>query len=191
MLKQDLRKYFLEKRFKLSNECIETNSLKILKILADNFILKNQKICTFFPIVSKNEIDTFYLIDLSNKIGFELFTTKWDIQSNELTVHKINSKSDLVLNEFQIPEPKNTKFIEETENISIVLIPLLCFDKNGNRVGYGKGVYDRFLSKFNNSATLFIGLSIFEPIDQIIDSNEFDVKLDFCITPFQIYQFEK
>lgn len=70
----------------------------------------------------------------------------------------------------------------------MVLIPLLAFDKNGYRVGYGKGFYDRFLAECRPDVVK-VGLSVFEPIDEITDLNEFDIKMDFCITPNRVWQF--
>ena len=62
------------------------------------------------------------------------------------------------------------------------------FDLEGNRVGYGAGFYDRFLSKFKPDV-LKIGLSLIPPIECIEDVIEFDVKMDYCITPDQTYEF--
>lgn len=191
MLKKELRKKFLQKRLLLSKEEIEFNSRKILQNLMQRFDLRDNNLCTFLPIETKNEINTFQLFDLKNKLNFKLYGTKWNILSNDLNIHRIDSKTDLIINEFQIPEPKQTDLSEKTEIISIVLVPLLCFDHQGNRVGYGKGVYDKFLVKFNREKTLFIGLSFFEAIDNISDIFENDVKLHYCITPKTIYQFEK
>ena len=72
--------------------------------------------------------------------------------------------------------------------IDLVIVPLLCFDKKGNRVGYGKGYYDRFLKQCRKDC-IKIGFSYFDPIDQVEDINKFDVKLDYGITPDAIYQF--
>lgn len=191
MLKKELRIEFQCKRLHLSKEEIKLNSSKIFENLTQHFDLRNNNICTFLPIESKNEIDTFQLFFLKNKLNFKLYSTKWNTISNELTIHRVDSVSELIINEFQIPEPKQTTLSEKTEDISIVLVPLLCFDYQGNRVGYGKGVYDKFLIKFNRKNTLFIGLSFFEPIDNISDIFENDVKLHYCITPKTIYQFEK
>ena len=68
------------------------------------------------------------------------------------------------------------------------IIPLLAFDKQGNRVGYGKGFYDRFLANCNPE-TIKIGLSFFEAETKITDVFERDVKLDYCVTPTKIYNF--
>ena len=75
-----------------------------------------------------------------------------------------------------------------TSKIEVVFVPLLAFDKKGNRVGYGKGFYDRFLSECNPE-TIKIGLSFFEPEELIEDVFENDVKLDYCVTPDEVYQF--
>lgn len=191
MLKKELRKVFLNKRLLLSKEEIKLNSHKIFDNLIKNFELRSENICTFLPIDSKKEVDTFQLFNLKKSTFFNLYSTKWNTITNELTIYSIKSKRDLVINEFQIPEPKETNVKNEIDDLSIVLIPLLCFDKQGNRVGYGKGVYDKFLVRFNQKKTLFVGLSFFEPIDQIIDINEFDIKLHYCITPKTVYKFEK
>lgn len=67
-------------------------------------------------------------------------------------------------------------------------MPLLAYDKQGNRVGYGKGFYDKFLSQCKPNVVK-IGLSFFEPEDLIEDIFENDVKLDVCITTLEIYNF--
>ena len=75
-----------------------------------------------------------------------------------------------------------------TNKIEVVFVPLLGYDLKGNRVGYGKGFYDRFLSECKPE-TLKIGLSFFEPEELITDVFVEDVKLDYCVTPKETYQF--
>jgi 5-formyltetrahydrofolate cyclo-ligase len=90
-------------------------------------------------------------------------------------------------NQYGIPEP--TAGIEVTSDmIDVVFVPLLAFDKKGNRVGYGKGYYDRFLAGCRNDV-ITIGLSFFPPVLSIDDIDFFDKKLDFCITPECVYAF--
>jgi 5-formyltetrahydrofolate cyclo-ligase len=71
-----------------------------------------------------------------------------------------------------------------------VLIPLLAFDRQGFRVGYGKGFYDRFLSLLSQK-TIKIGLSNFAPVERIEDINKYDVKMDFCVTTEQVWHFSQ
>ena len=66
--------------------------------------------------------------------------------------------------------------------------PLLAYDKNGNRVGYGKGFYDKFLAECNPN-TIKIGLSFFEPEELISDINTSDVQLNYCVTPNKTFKF--
>jgi 5-formyltetrahydrofolate cyclo-ligase len=69
-----------------------------------------------------------------------------------------------------------------------VLIPLLAFDKKGNRVGFGKGYYDKFLVHCKPTV-LKVGLSFFDPVDEIEDIIGIDIPLDFCVTPKAIHFF--
>ena len=75
-----------------------------------------------------------------------------------------------------------------TEMIDVVFVPLLAYDKQGNRVGYGKGFYDKFLSECKPNVVK-IGLSFFEPEELIEDVFENDVKLDFCVSSNTILSF--
>ena len=72
--------------------------------------------------------------------------------------------------------------------IDVVFVPLLAYDKLGNRVGYGKGFYDKFLSECK-PGVVKIGLSFFEPEELIEDLFETDVKLDFCVTSERVICF--
>lgn len=99
----------------------------------------------------------------------------------------INEETAYSLNKFGILEPSEGTEINAKE-IGMVIIPLLSFDKTGNRVGYGKGYYDRFLKK-SRSNTIKIGFSFFEPIDVIEDTDDYDVPMDYCITPDNFYSF--
>ena len=90
-------------------------------------------------------------------------------------------------NEYNIPEPVDG--IEVRSNkIDVVFVPLLAFDKKGHRVGYGKGFYDKFLSECKPNA-IKIGLSFFDPEELITDVFDGDIKLNYCVTPNEVYLF--
>ena len=72
--------------------------------------------------------------------------------------------------------------------IEVVFVPLLSFDIEGNRVGYGSGFYDKFLKECDDNI-LKIGLSFFEPETRVEDTNASDIKLDYCITPQKVFSF--
>ena len=77
--------------------------------------------------------------------------------------------------------------LQNSKTPDVMLVPLLAYDNQKNRLGYGKGFYDRFLEKCH-SKTIFIGLSLFEP-EESIPIEKTDVPLNFCITPKNIYTF--
>ena len=86
-----------------------------------------------------------------------------------------------------IPEPINALEVPANK-IEVVFVPLLAFDKKGHRVGYGKGFYDLFLSECSPDV-IKIGLSFFNAEDSIEDVYENDVRLDYCVTPNEVYEF--
>jgi 5-formyltetrahydrofolate cyclo-ligase len=90
-------------------------------------------------------------------------------------------------NLYGIPEPISGPIVNE-KDIDIAILPLLAFDLYGNRVGYGKGYYDRFISKCRKDI-IKIGLSFFPAVENIEDVDFLDKKLDFCVTPDCIYAF--
>mgnify|MGYP001397067521 CR=1 FL=1 len=72
--------------------------------------------------------------------------------------------------------------------IDFILMPLLCFDDYGNRIGYGKGIYDQ-ICKYLNKSCVKIGLSFFEAHPNTIEVEKHDIPLDFCQTPLKLYKF--
>ena len=67
-------------------------------------------------------------------------------------------------------------------------MPLIIVDKIGNRVGYGKGYYDRFLINCDKKV-IKVGLSFFDIIEKIEDTTYNDIRLNYCITPKKIIKF--
>jgi 5-formyltetrahydrofolate cyclo-ligase len=94
----------------------------------------------------------------------------------------------LELNQWGILEPNPQSAIRyPLSEIDLVIVPLLGFDKQGNRVGYGKGFYDRFLARCRSNV-IKVGVSFFDPIDGISDITPLDIRLDYCITPTRVWK---
>ena len=94
-------------------------------------------------------------------------------------------KTELIENKWGIREPVSGEAVKPT-TIDMILVPGLAFDRAGHRVGYGKGFYDRFLKTCRDDCVK-IGLSYFEPVDEIAEAHEGDAALDFCVTPEGIF----
>jgi 5-formyltetrahydrofolate cyclo-ligase len=190
MTKSELRKIYLARQKKLS----ATERTKKSRAISEQFFQKidlteiNFLHC-FLPIEKFNEIDTGFIFE---KIRREFPNVKTvvprvDFEKLEMESLIYTSETELFENVWNIREPLHDEVVE-TEKIDAVLIPLLCFDVEGFRVGYGKGFYDRFL-KNCRADCLKIGLSYFAPVVKIADTNEFDVTPDYCVTPKKIYDF--
>lgn len=188
MFKSELRKVYLAKQKSLSTvERIE-KSWQIAERFSRNFDLSGIKFLhCFLPIEKFNEIDTLAIFQRIWR-DFPNITTlvpRVNFQIDEIENLKFTPETILVQNVWQIDEPFDNELIE-TGKIDSVLVPLLSFDLRGFRVGYGKGFYDKFLSRCRKDC-LKIGLSYFSPVAEISDVDEFDIKLDFCVTPDEIF----
>ena len=113
--------------------------------------------------------------------------SKSNFEDLSMTHYLLTDNTKIKVNTYGIPEPEDGIEVP-TSKIDVVFVPLLAYDKKGNRVGYGKGFYDIFLSDCKPE-TIKIGLSYFDPEDIITDVLETDIKLDYCITPFGIIKF--
>lgn len=192
MLKADLRKAYLQKQRDLSPVEHQRMSEQIADNLFVSVAIKDAgSIHLFFPIEKNNEIDTRHIYQrLWHKYPqIETFVPRVDFEHKEIESVTFHKNSTLLTNKWDISEPENDEIIDP-KNIDLVLVPLLSFDRRGYRVGYGKGFYDRFLAKCRQDC-LKVGLSHFEPVNEISDINEHDIKLDLCITPEKLYRFTK
>ncbi len=182
-----LRSHYKNKRLSLIKHEVDDLSQRVFKQLDKLNIWKLQHYHIFISISKYNELDTSFIINKLKSEQKNIIVPK--ISNNELVHVAINDETEFCLNDYGIKEPNDgNHFI--IENLDIIFIPLLAFDVEGHRVGYGKGYYDRFL-KLTNNSTLKIGLSFFDPINKIRDIDDNDVKLDYCVTPKQVHKFNK
>jgi 5-formyltetrahydrofolate cyclo-ligase len=119
--------------------------------------------------------------------SLKIVIPKIDIHSGKMVHYHFDEGVEMIQNAYGIDEPKEGTQISE-EEIDVILMPLLAFDKRGYRVGFGKGYYDRFLPHCRPNV-IKIGLSFFEPVDEIKDISGFDIPLNFCITPQKNFEF--
>jgi 5-formyltetrahydrofolate cyclo-ligase len=181
--KSELRKEYLEKQKAFSAEERTARSRRIAEQFFKNVDLGGAlTIHCFIPIEKFNEIDTMPIFERLWREFPRIQTVvpRVDPESGEMRSLKFASETELVKNAWEIYEPAHHESVEPGE-IDMVLVPLLCIDSQGHRVGYGKGFYDRFLSKCSGGC-FKIGLSYFAPVDAIEDVHPGDVSLDLCVT---------
>lgn len=189
MEKKEIREKYKELRKLLSLEEIEEKSLAIANHLVRMMIWDKTYYHLFLTIEEQKEIDTEFILQILAGKDKETVVSKSDFTTGEMTHFLLTDNTRIRKNEYNIPEPVNGLEVP-VANIEVVFVPLLAFDMHGHRVGYGKGFYDRFLAKCK-PGTLSIGLSFFEPEEQIDDVAASDIKLDFCVTPETVFDFRQ
>lgn len=188
--KEELRKEYLAKRKLFSESEIEQQSIKIRNWLFSRLMIHRfENIHVFLPIAKHKEVNTWLIVETLQK-DFPVNIILSRSETDGTLKHYIYDKTSiLVENKWGISEPAPEEAKQILANqIDMVLVPLLIFDKLGHRVGYGKGYYDRFLADCR-ADVLKVGLSFFEPIKLIDDTYEYDIELDICITPNRIWSF--
>ncbi len=192
MNKDTARKLYINKRKELSAEAIRENSKVIAETFINSDLWKNCSVIhIFISIPDKAEIDTSFLIDFFFKQHPEIkvCTSIIDNNGQDLLHTCITPSTTYVPNKWNIPEPVERLAVPE-DDIDLVLLPLLAFDIKGNRVGYGKGFYDRFLQNCKPEV-IKVGLSFFQPTEELIEADAWDVPLDYSINPYNLYTFKK
>lgn len=107
----------------------------------------------FLSILSKNEINTKEIISFFWKLKLQVAVPI--VTETSLRLAQITSATPLKTGTFQVPEPENPVFLNTKPDI--IIAPLLAFNADGYRIGYGKGFYDRYLSSLSNNP-LVIGI---------------------------------
>ena len=187
MTKNELRKKYKDLRSKLSLEEIDDFSITIANNLLNLPIWDKDFYHIFLSIVEHKEVNTEFILSILSGKDKHIVLSKSNFETSTMTHFLLTDSTIIKTNDWNIPEPIDGIEIESNK-LDVVFIPLLAFDKQGNRVGYGKGFYDKFLTECKPD-TIKIGLSLFEAEDQIKDVFESDVKLDYCVTPNENYTF--
>lgn len=185
--KKELRLHYKNLRKELSPDTLEEKSLAIANNLIQLPIWNKTYYHVFLPIEEHKEVNTEYVLHLLSGKDKEIVVSKSDFETRGMSHFLLTDNTRIKKNEYNIPEPVNGLSVPSA-TIDVVFVPLLAFDLLGNRVGYGKGFYDKFLAECKPE-TVKIGLSFFEAEDKIEDVFESDVKLDYCVTSLKIYTF--
>ena len=186
MRKSEIRTVYLEKKESLTETEVLNLSEKIFHNFISEFSLEeNQMIHCFLSIPEKGEVDTSLFLNYFFEHKIRVFVPK--IVKGKLIALQINNDTPLIHNAWGIKEPAGNEDCS-VKDYDFVITPLLYADQFGTRVGYGKGFYDRFFSEINPRAVK-IGVSFFPPLEDVEDVSEFDIPLNYLVTPTEILSF--
>lgn len=188
MDKQSLRKIYKDKRMQLDNATLEKYNLQLATQINQHIDCNYKNILCYKVIERFNEppIDAILKKTLQNVDNCQILYPK--INGNNDTfeaVLPLNNQWEL--DPFGIESPTTFSVLSPLI-IDLIFIPLLTFDIKGYRVGYGKGMYDKFIMQCRADVQK-IGISYFEPVLTISDIHSNDIKMDMCICPDKIYTF--
>lgn len=189
MTKNDIRKKYAEKRKLLSDDHTLAMTGRIMEHFNEMNLGIVKAALSYSPIADRNEFNVGLcetLLQVRHQ-GIEIAHPRIIRESNFMEAVVIRHLTRFRDNHYSIKEPSHGKILTP-EAFDLVLVPLLAFDSKGFRVGYGGGFYDRWLAQCRPGINK-IGFSFFGPLKAIDDINEFDVPLNYCITPMRVYEF--
>ena len=175
MNKSEIRKkIFKIRKLNVSNN-LKINFKHLLKILKKTKI-SSKVIGGYYPY--NYEFDVIKILGELERQKYQISLPKIK-KNNQMDFFCWSSKDPLSVNKYGIPEPISDKIIVP----SILLVPLIAFDKYQNRIGYGGGFYDRYIKKIKRAKKIItIGLAYsFQEVKEI-PINQYDIKLDFIVT---------
>lgn len=187
MQKTEARQFFKNKRKRLTqSDCLKLDDLLLIQFQRFNWG-NMECIGNFYPIEKFNEPNTLLLSKYLKHALPSIKIAYPRILPNDLSMEFFEETEEFIENKWGIIEPLPIQKIE-IQQMDAILIPMLGFDSFGQRIGFGKGYYDRYFENKTKSC-LRVGISYFEPIPKLEDTHQFDVPLTHCITPSNIYEF--
>lgn len=186
MTKAELRKEFLAQRQALSEGAVATRSKALCDRLFAAFDFAFQSVVhTFLPIERQREPDTWLAIDRWRREFPQVRIVLPKMQSNGFLVHiEFEGLHQLKKNAWGISEPHQGTELSPAK-LDFVLVPLLVADRFGNRLGYGKGYYDRFLAEVNPTCKK-VGYSLVDLYEGELPHEAWDVQLTHVVTPLKV-----
>jgi 5-formyltetrahydrofolate cyclo-ligase len=189
MKKEEARRIYMEKRASLSErERVKLDDLLLIQFQSAELPFTGS-LLSYWPIEENNEPDTHLFTEFLRFRNPELKVCypRSDFESGLMEAILTDIDTPFKKTVLNILEPEGQDVLMPDE-IDMVFVPLIAFDRSGYRVGYGKGFYDRWLGGCRPDC-IKVGFSYFEPIASIEGRHDFDVPLNLCITPQNLYVF--
>ena len=179
-MKNQIRKNLILIRKKLSNKEVFEKSKKIKNRLfgLNDF---NQASTILFYVSYNNEVYTHEMIKELLTGNKEIVVPIANKKNRSLTLSKLDNWDDLTIGAYNILEPKKDRINEvNLDCIDLIIVPGVGFDENGNRIGHGKGYYDKLLK--NSKQATSIGLSFECQIFENIPTGKYDIPVNIIVT---------
>lgn len=191
MTKQQLREVYKTKRLQLTDDEYQSLSNQLLLQFQLLGFAGINCIHIFQSMQQNREPDTYLLRQWlkTNHPEIKIVFPKTNFRTLQMSSYADDADLVLAVNKYGITEPTHGNEVDR-KLIDMILLPMLAFDSNGYRVGYGKGFYDRFVQLCRPDVQL-IGLSLFGPVNRIDDVNEHDLQMHACLSPQQRYNWPR
>lgn len=187
--KKELRNLIKEKISSLNSiEKIKLSSEAHCQLLEFLQTRRCKNILIYYSL--PDEIDT--QVFLQNNLGdFNFYLPKMNMKNNEISIHPLlDLKTSIAMGRFNIYEPTTPEEIN-LEILDCVIIPARAIDIEGNRLGRGKGYYDRFLSKITNNKTSLACLLYHCQFIPEVPAENFDIPIEYCITNKGVFHLRR
>ena len=189
MEKKRIREEIIQKRNDLSSKIKkEYDELILKKLIESDIYNKSKKIFTYVSFSS--EIDTIKFIKYALNDNKEVYVPKTDKTKKEMVAIRINSLENMDVDNWGILEPKSVDKNKIGKNFDLILIPGLAFDRKGNRIGYGGGYYDKYLSQIKEENNKIVLAYDFQVVDSI-KNEAHDIKVNYIITNNKFIKIKK
>lgn len=139
---------------------------------------------SFLPIEKNREVNTWPIIKQLSRMSRKVVLSATDFRNETMSHYWYDGALKFEQGAFGIPVPINGA-PADLSNVDMVLVPLLAADQKGNRIGYGKGYYDRLLAGMKKEVTK-VGVTLAPLFDLFNFAESHDVRLDYCATPKEI-----
>ena len=182
--KRELRKRLRNTRLALMPSVVRQRSEKIVEqILSLEFWQKSSSVALFWPLLDRHEIDLRPLLDAANKTGKKAYFPWTDTLCNprELRLRQVKDASEFKERGLGYEEPQDDAPEAEPGEIGLVIVPALAVDKQGNRLGYGAGFYDRLLPKISPPAQTVAAVFSFQILAEVPVA-DWDVRVGHVLT---------
>ena len=185
--KKKLREELLQLRLDIPDEeRKKAEGAVVSRILSLASFRFAETVLLYFPI--KGEIDVLPIADAALKANKKIAFPLCNVESSTTTYHIVSSLDELKPGNYGIPEPSSDLpiYIPSKDKNDLIIIPAVCFDRSGYRIGYGKGYYDRYLNVFGGTA---VGVTFEKLIRPSVPRGHFDKHVDILITEKGAYSF--